>query len=93
MEAKFNGIMTQINLLFASGIAKSLGPVVPPVTPAMSGATQRSPLSVVPVSEVPEPLEVCKHVPICCLESFCMKSIITYVQYFYIHYVQQIFYI
>lgn len=100
MEAKFNGIMSQINLLFASGIAKSLGPVVfnqssqqppvtptmpsttqqppatletsqqppvtptpettqqPPVTPTMLETTQQSPLPVVPVSEVPEPLEV-----------------------------------
>ena len=37
MESKFNEIMTKINMLFASGIAKSFGPVVslqPPVTPA-----------------------------------------------------------
>ena len=37
MESKFNEIMAKIIMLFASGIAKSLGPVFfnqqPPVTP------------------------------------------------------------
>ena len=52
IEAKFNGIMSQINLLLASGIAKSFGPVVfnqssqqPPDTPATPETTQQPPVT------------------------------------------------
>ena len=66
MESKFNEIMAKINLLFASGIAKSLGPVVsqqspvtpatplqPPVTPSVISPTPQKPSFTVGTNQQP----------------------------------------
>ena len=53
---KFNEIMAKINMLFASGIAKSLGPVVsqqPPVTPATPLQPPVTPSGISPTPQKP----------------------------------------